>query len=243
MPEVSFVVPAHNEEGSLPILVEEIRAAAKEIGRPYEILIVEDGSTDGTRAWLEAEAARADDLAIFQFPENRGQSAAMAAGLLAARGDLIVTMDADLQNDPGDAPKLVAALDKADLACGVRQKRKDTAAKRVASRMANWIRRRWLPLDVYKDVGCSRKAWRRPVALAVPKFNGFHRYIPIFATQEGFRVVEVPVSHRPREHGETHYTNWGRALRGIYDLIGVRWMLKRHVRTDGELTLPDRDPA
>jgi dolichol-phosphate mannosyltransferase len=228
---VTFLVPAHNERENLPVLLGEIRAAAARAGAPYEILVVDDGSDDGTGEWLVEEAARVRDLRAIRSGRNRGQSAALAAGLRDARGDVVVTMDADLQNDPADVPAMLEALRGCDLVCGVRRKRKDTLRKRVASRFANWLRRITLG-DRFEDVGCSLKVWRRAVAEEVPKFQGFHRYIPIFAEALGFKVVEVPVRHRPRVHGRTHYGNLSRALRGLRDLFGVAWLLARRIPLD-----------
>jgi len=228
---VSFVVPAHNEEESLPVLVEEIREAARALGQPYEIVVVDDGSTDTTGAWLKSQAERSEDLVVLYTAHNHGQSAAMAAGMQASGGAVIVTLDADLQNDPADAPRLVEALADCDLACGVRRKRKDSAAKRLGSRFANAFRRWWLH-DEFRDVGCTLKAWKRPVAERIPKFRGFHRFIPILAKAEGFRIREIEVAHRPRRHGETHYGNLGRAWKGLFDLFGVRWLLRRRVALD-----------
>ena len=225
---LSFVVAAHNEVASLPPLLEEIRGAAGRVGAPFEIVVVDDGSTDGTTAWLERESREHDDLLAVHLPKNRGQSAAMIVGLRASRGEILVTLDADLQNDPADAVQLVAALEESDLACGVRAKRHDIWAKRVGSRIANRFRR-WILKDRFRDVGCSLKAWRRPVAERMPPFRGFHRFIPILAEAEGFRVVELEVSHRPREHGETHYGQLSRALAGLRDLFGVAWLRSRRV--------------
>jgi len=231
-------VPAHNEEESLPLLVEEIREAARTLERPYEIVVVDDGSTDMTGAWLKSQAERSRDLVVLFTARNRGQSAAMAAGLLASGGGVIVTLDADLRNDPADAPRLVEALEDCDLACGVRRTRRDSAAKRLGSRFANALRRWWLH-DEFRDVGCTLKAWKRSVAERIPKFVGFHRYIPILAKAEGLKIREIEVSHRAREHGKTHYGNLGRAWKGLFDLFGVRWLLRRRVELDYDrLDLP-----
>jgi glycosyltransferase involved in cell wall biosynthesis len=230
MEHVSFVTAAHNEGENLALLVGEIRAAARDIGLPYEILIVDDGSTDGSGDWLEKEAAAHDDLRSIRFPKNRGQSAAMAVGLAQSKGDVIVTMDADLQNDPADARLLLDALAEADLATGVRANRRDRFFKRIGSRIGNGVRRLILG-DRFKDVGCQIRAWRRPVAERIPKFKGFHRFIPVLAQAEGFRIREVDVNHRHRQHGTTHYGNLGRAFAGLYDLIGVRWLRKRRIDT------------
>jgi dolichol-phosphate mannosyltransferase len=225
---LSFVVPAHNELASLPALLTEIRAAASAIGGAHEIVVVDDGSNDGSDAWLAEEAARAGDVVVVSFAHNAGQSAALAAGLDAARGDRLVTLDADLQNDPADAPRQVAALADHDLVCGVRTTRRDVFAKRAGSRIANFVRRVALH-DRFRDVGCGLKAWRRPVVDALPRFRGFHRFLPVLAEAEGFRVVEIEVSHRARRYGATHYGELGRALRGFRDMLGVRWLIRRRL--------------
>jgi glycosyltransferase involved in cell wall biosynthesis len=225
---VSFVVPAHDERESLEVLVAEIRAAAARLGRRHEIVVVDDGSTDGSWDWLRAEAAARPDVVARRFRVNRGQSAALAAGLDASRGGIVVTMDADLQNDPADAVALVAALDGSDLACGVRMRRHDRWSKRIGSRIGNGVRSLLLR-DRFRDVGCSLKAWRRPVAARMPRFRGFHRFIPVLARAEGFRVVEVPVSHRGRRYGRTHYGNLRRAWQGLADVFGVAWLRSRRI--------------
>ncbi len=233
---VSFILPAHNEAESLPILFEELRSAAKALGRACEFVVVDDASDDGTAAWLAEEALREPRLVLVRFSRNRGQSAALAAGIQASRGEILVTLDADLQNPPADAIPLIGALSECDLACGVRERRSDRWAKRAGSRVANAFRRAMLG-DRFRDVGCSLKAWRRPVATSLPKFHGFHRFVPLLAEAAGYRVTEVPVRHRPRQHGATHYGNLGRALHGLRDLLGVAWLLRRNI-SDAEVAAP-----
>jgi len=225
MPELSFVIAALDEAESLPPLLDEIRAAAKDLGRTYEVVVVDDASTDGSAAWLRAEEARRPDLRVIVFERHRGQSAALAAGFAAARGEILVTMDADLQNDPADTGLLLDALDGCDLVVGVRATREDGFGKRLGSRIGNGVRRFMLG-DRFRDVGCALRAWRWPVAAAIPKFRGFHRFIPILAERAGFRVEEVEVSHRPRLHGRTHYGNLGRAVKGFADAWAVRSILE-----------------
>ena len=232
---VSFVLPAHNEGESLPILVEEIRDVAAKLGSRYEIVIVDDGSTDGTERWLRQEACASRDIRGIQLGSNRGQSTALARGLAASRGELVVTMDSDLQNVPADTIELLEALEHSDLACGVRAQRRDGRWKRLGARVANGVRRRVLD-DDFRDVGCAHRAWRRPLTERLLRFEGFHRFVPLLARAEGFRVVEVPISHRPRRFGRTHYGNLRRALRGTYDLIGVGWFLRRRLEPPAEET-------
>lgn len=232
-PRISFVLPAHDERESLPVLIGEIRAVAAELDGGYEIVVVDDGSNDGTEAWLQEQVRTSSDLRALRLPGQRGQSTALAQGLAATRGEIVVTLDADLQNVPGDTPALLKALEDADLACGVRQGRRDSLAKRIGSRVANWATRGALRVD-HHDTGCAHRAWRRSVVGRVPRFEGFHRFVPVLASAEGFRVVEVPVSHRPRSFGRTHYGNLGRAVRGLYDLIGVGWWLRRRLALPAE---------
>jgi dolichol-phosphate mannosyltransferase len=232
-PRISFVLPAHDERESLPVLLGEIRAVAAELGGDYEIVVVDDGSSDGTEAWLREQVRASHDLRALRLRGQRGQSTALARGLAASRGDIVVTLDADLQNVPGDTPALLKALEGADLACGVRQGRRDSLAKRIGSRVANRALRGALGVQ-HRDTGCCHRAWRRSVVERVPRFEGFHRFVPVLASAEGFRVVEVPVGHRPRRFGRTHYGNLGRAVRGLYDLIGVGWLLRRRLALPAE---------
>ncbi len=229
---VSFVLAAYEERDSLPALLDEIRSAAKRGGLSYEIVVVDDGSSDGSAAWLKQQAAEHGDVVPILFPVNRGQSAGMAVALRAANGSRLVTMDSDLQNDPADSLALLEALDaeQADLATGVRVNRRDSWGKRVGSRLGNAVRR-WQLKDEFRDVGCQIRAWRRPVVDAIPMFRGFHRYIPVLARDAGFKVVERDVNHRHRQHGYSKYGNLGRALAGLRDLRGVRWLQSRAIDT------------
>jgi dolichol-phosphate mannosyltransferase len=217
---LSVVVPFYNEAGCAGEVIAEIRKAQPEA----EIVAVDDGSTDGTGDLLR----NLSGVRVVTLGKNCGQSAALYAGLRAARGDVLAMMDGDGQNDPADLAKLVAALENADVAYGVRAKRKDSAARIVAGKVANAIRRAALG-DAATDTGCTLKVIRREhVDLLVP-FNGLHRYLPAFFARSGLRAVEIPVNHRPRRAGVSKYTLGGRALRGVYDLVGVRWLLSRRV--------------
>jgi len=218
----SIIIPFFNEEACVRAVLEEVRGCQPD----EEIIAVDDGSRD--RTW-EIICGTASVRGI-RLTQNRGQSAAMYAGMRAASGDLIVLMDGDGQNDPADIEKLAALINQgsADVACGQRVKRRDTLSRRIASRAANAIRRSILN-DGISDTGCSLKAFRREnVELLVP-FNGLHRYLPAIFKHAGLRIAETPVNHRARTLGVSKYTNWNRALRGIYDLFGVRWLLNRKV--------------
>lgn len=217
---LSVVIPFFNEAELVSDVLREIRS----ILPTAEIIAVDDGSTDGTGKIIAA----LNDIRLIALQKNCGQSAAMYAGLRAAKGELIAMMDGDGQNDPAEIPKLVEAMSSADVVFGVRKNRQDTKSRLIASKIANAIRRLALG-DNATDTGCSLKVIRREhVALLVP-FNGLHRYLPAFLQRAGLKSVEVPVNHRSRKAGVSKYTIKGRALRGIYDLIGVRWLLSRRI--------------
>ncbi len=228
-PELSIIVPAYNERDNLALLLSELRAAVLATGRSWEILIVDDASTDGSPALL-ADAARADDaVRPVLLAERIGQSGALAAGLTQARGSIVVTLDADLQNDPADLPKLLAALENADVVSGIRAGRRDTWVRKVSSRIANGVRRAALG-DGITDIGCSFKAYRREALEGLPMFVGVHRFLPALCQFRGARVVEVAVSHRARRHGVSKYGVTNRLWRGLHDLIGVSWLKVRLIR-------------
>ncbi|HYJ04943.1 MAG TPA: glycosyltransferase family 2 protein [Chthoniobacterales bacterium] len=222
-PAVSVVVPLFNEEENVPILQAELMAALS--GLDYEIIFVDDGSVDRT---VERIAFK-PEIRLVQFERNAGQSAAMYAGLQSARGATAVLIDGDLQNDPADIPKLLAEIERgADLVCGYRAQRKDTFVKRVTSRIANFVRSRFTK-DGVRDTGCTLKAMKRECISALLPFKGMHRFIPALVKGAGYRLVEIPVNHRPRKFGESKYGLGNRALRATTDMFGVRWLLSRRL--------------
>ncbi len=228
-PELSIVVPAHNERDNLGPLIAELRAAVAATGRTAEYVLVDDASTDGS-AELLAAAAEQDPCVRPVFLAARvGQSGALAAGLTRVRGAIVVTLDADLQNDPADLPRVLAALDGADVVSGIRAGRQDTWVRLVSSRIANGVRRALLG-DRITDIGCSFKAYRREALDGLPMFVGVHRFLPALCQFRGARVVEVEVSHRARRHGVSKYGVSNRLWRGIHDLIGVSWLKVRLIR-------------
>ena len=227
-PDLSVVVPAYNELESLGPLFAELRAALAATERTWELLVVDDGSTDGTAAALAAEAARDPRVVPLILEKNAGQSAALAAGLSRVRGDIVVTIDADLQNDPADLPRLLSALYHADVVSGVRAKRNDSWVRLVSSRIANSVRRAVLG-DPVTDIGCSFKAYRREALEQIPMFVGVHRFLPALCVFRGARFAEVPLTHRARRHGVSKYGVSNRLWRGILDMLAVRWMQERYL--------------
>ena len=235
---LSVVVPAKNEAASLPQLVAEIAGALRPLSGSrseghrldgFEIVIVDDGSTDETRAVLRQLAPAYPELRPLSLVSNVGQSAATAAGFRAARGDWVATLDADLQNDPADLAALWAALPGHDAALGWRNKREDVWSKRVISLWANRVRNQVLGQSI-RDTGCSVRIFSRAMALRLPMFQGCHRFFGPLLLREGCRIVQLPVNHRPRPHGRSHYNLWNRSLRVIVDLFGVAWLMRRPTR-------------
>jgi glycosyltransferase involved in cell wall biosynthesis len=222
-PAVSVVVPLFNEEENVPILQGELTAALS--GLDYEIIFVDDGSSDRTVERIAPDPR----VRLVQFERNAGQSAAMYAGLHSARGDVAVLIDGDLQNDPADIPRLLAEIERgADLVCGYRAQRKDTVVKRITSRVANFVRSRFTK-DGVRDTGCTLKAMKRECVMALLPFKGMHRFIPALVKGAGYRLVEIPVNHRPRKFGLSKYGLGNRALRATTDMFGVRWLLSRRL--------------
>lgn len=222
--EISVVVAVYNEEENVLALQNEISRALA--GKDYEILFVDDGSRDGTVAKIE----RGPRVRVLAFEKNAGQSAALYVGLNAARGETVILIDGDLQNDPADMPKLLAAISGgADLVCGYRVHRKDTVVKRITSRVANFVRSRFTK-DGIRDTGCALRAMRRECVAALLPFTGMHRFIPALIKGAGYRIVEIPVNHRPRRFGQSKYGLGNRAVRATIDMFGVRWLLSRHFR-------------
>jgi dolichol-phosphate mannosyltransferase len=235
---LSIVVPAKDEAASLPELLGEIVRWFRPLtqarpGKPklaeFEVLVVDDGSTDDTIAVLARLAVDCPELRPICLAGNVGQSAATVAGLRAARGDWVAVLDADLQNRPEDLAGLWDALPGHDAALGWRTKREDVWSKRFISRWANRIRNRVLGQSI-RDTGCSVRIFRRELALRLPPFHGMHRFLGPLLLREGARVVQVPVTHRPRPHGMSHYNLWNRSLRVIVDLLGVAWLNRRPIR-------------
>jgi dolichol-phosphate mannosyltransferase len=227
-PEISLVVPVYNEEQNLPPLADEIRQAMAAVGRGYEVLFVDDGSTDGSLGVLTGLASRDAAVRVIRQARNSGQSAALDAGFRHARGAVIVTLDADLQNDPADIPMLLDRLGDLDVVCGVRARRRDSWVRRASSGIANAVRNRFTHESV-SDVGCTLKAYRAEFLHRIPVWNGMHRFLPTLLRLEGARIGEVNVNHRPRRFGEPKYNIRNRIWRATADLLGVRWLQARWI--------------
>ncbi|MES2897603.1 MAG: glycosyltransferase family 2 protein [Pseudomonadota bacterium] len=227
-PDISVVVPVFDEEGAAPELAREIARAFA--GRSFEIVFVDDRSRDATRAALMALKPSIPQLRVLTHAANSGQSRSIRTGILAARGDVIVTLDGDGQNDPADGPQLVDALlaGPADLVLvgGERVKRQDSRAKKLASKFGNGVRKSLLR-DTANDTGCGLKAFRREAFLRLPYFDHIHRYLPALMMREGYSVAFRPVNHRHRQTGVSKYTNLGRLWASLSDLLGVMWLQSR----------------
>ncbi|MEI8103999.1 MAG: glycosyltransferase family 2 protein [Candidatus Moraniibacteriota bacterium] len=220
-PKYSVVVPLYNESGNVVALHEKIVAAMRSIGQPFEVIFVDDGSSDAT----VEECHSVSPLKLIEFRKNFGQTAAFDAGFKAAQGEIIITMDGDLQNDPADIPRVLEPLEKGyDIVSGWRQNRKGLD-KRFFSRGANLLRR-WLIKDGIHDSGCSLKAYRTECFHDVDLFGEMHRFIPAILQMQGYRVTEVPVQDHPRIHGLTKY-NWKRAMKGFVDMLTI-WFWRRY---------------
>lgn len=228
-PELTVVVPIFNEVENVVPLADELAAVFGAMGIMWEVICVDDGSTDGSFAELQKLSERDPRFRILRSTKNHGQSAALWSGFQVVRGRFVATIDADLQNDPHDFPRLLAEMDSTDMAVGERKKRKDGISKRWASRFANGFRR-WLLKDGIPDTGCSLKLFRREVVASFVPFRGMHRFMPALALQAGFRVVSIPVGHRDRRFGVSKYGIGNRLVWPFADCLAVWWMSRRLVR-------------
>ncbi len=227
-PGISVVIPVRDERENLAPLWSELQAVLEGTGRSFEVLFVDDGSVDGTPEVLESLSASDARIRVLSLESPSGQTAALDAGFRNARGDLVITLDADLQNDPADIPLLLDRIGPLDALCGYRLQRHDSWLRRLSSRVANGVRNR-VTGDHVLDIGCSLKIFRRPCLERVRLYDGMHRFLPTLLRLEGFRVGQIPVRHRPRVRGSSKYGIRGRLLRGCADLLAVRWMIRRRL--------------
>jgi glycosyltransferase involved in cell wall biosynthesis len=231
-PALSIVLPCYNEEGNLRALFQAVQQALDPLRLPYEIIVTDDASADSSWATLMDCAARDPRLRAQRLARHCGQSAALWAGIEAARGRYIITLDCDLQNDPRDVPAFLQALEKFDCVCGSRvaaRRQGDNWVRIASSRLANWVRNQ-LSGEHIQDAGCTYRAFKRECVAGLKFFQGMHRFLPTLIKMEGFTVTEISISHHPRFAGRTHYGVWNRLFASFYDLLAVRWMKKRMFR-------------
>jgi glycosyltransferase involved in cell wall biosynthesis len=220
---ISVVVPLHNEERSIGLLHEELQASLDPLGDEWEVVYVDDGSTDGSFGALTRLHAREDNVRVVRMRRNFGKAAALAAGFAQTAGDRVVTIDGDLQDDPSEIPRLLAKLDEGfDLVSGWKARRRDPLSRRIPSKLFNWVAG-WMSGLHLHDMNCGLKAYRAEVVRSLVLYGELHRFIPVLAHEQGYRVAELPVNHRPREHGRSRY-GLERYLRGFLDLLTVSFM-------------------
>jgi glycosyltransferase involved in cell wall biosynthesis len=229
-PWLSIVIPVHDEVENLEELYRELSESLKSLEDSAEIILVDDGSRDGSLAKMRELAVRDPRVCPVALAGNHGQTAALEAGFGKVRGEITVTLDADLQNDPADIPRLLALLDRADVVNGVRTERHDSWVRKFSSRIGNGFRN-WMTGESVTDVGCSLRAMRTSYLRRVKLFRGMHRFLPTLLRIEGARVIEIPVSHRPRRHGRSKYGIKNRLFVGVVDVFAVRWMQRRAIRS------------
>lgn len=231
-PQISVILPVFNEEGNLRALLEEITATLRARDARFEVIAVDDASSDGSLARLHELQGVHPELRVLRHRYNAGQSAAFAAGFAHARGAVVVTLDADGQNDPHDIPALLDALQPGiDCVTGIRRQREDSPMRRLSSKVANAYRN-WITGDHVTDAGCTFRAVRRAALREVPVFNGLHRFLPTILRRQGFVVIELPVNHRPRLAGQSKYGVRNRLWRGLRDCFAMRWYAARAIRAD-----------
>ena len=228
-PQLSVVIPVRDEVDSLTALHRELDAALSGQSGGVEIILVDDGSRDGSLVRMHALAEKDPRVRVIALDGCHGQTAAFDAGFRAVRGEITATLDADLQNDPADLPRLLAALDRADVVNGVRAARRDNWLRLASSRIANGFRNRMTGESV-TDVGCTLRVVRTSYLRRVKLYRGMHRFLPTLLALEGARVIELPVSHRPRRFGRSKYGIVDRFFTGLVDVFAVRWMMRRALR-------------
>lgn len=227
-PVYSVVIPLKNEAGNIGALISELEPVMESLAKPWELICIDDGSTDNTREILEDLSKQKPYLHMISFQRNYGQSSAFDAGFKASRGEYIITLDGDGQNDPKDIPSLARLIPACDMVCGIRLTRKDTFIKRATSKIANLIRN-MLVDDGIQDTGCSLKIYRKSCLDQIKMYQGMHRFLPALFKIEGYRIQQIPVNHRERLRGKSNYSFFNRSFNTIADLMAVRWMKKRHL--------------
>lgn len=237
MIKYSVVIPLKNEEDNIEELINELEPIMKSLRDPWELICIDDGSTDQTRDILRKLTSVKSYLRVLEFSKNFGQSSGFDAGFRNAKGEFVITMDGDRQNDPADIVKMIKFTDHYDLICGSRKERKDPWQKKIISALANSLRRR-LCQDGISDTGCSLKIYRTQCLQKIKMYHGMHRFLPALFSIEGFRVMEIPVNHRPREKGVTKYHFFNRSIKPIVDMFAVWWMRRRQLKYQIERKWP-----
>lgn len=224
----SVIVPIKNEEENILDLFQEIHREMAKLNKPWEIIFIDDGSTDGSPQILNSLKSSHDNVRVITFSRNYGQSSAFDAGFKAAKGDFVISMDGDGQNDPADIPHLVQLINDCDLVCGWRVSRNDPWSKKIISKLSNFVRNRTCK-DGMHDTGCSLKIYRSECLKKIKMYHGMHRFLPALFIIENFRVREIPVNHRERLKGKSNYHFFNRSLSPFLDMFAVLWMRKRHL--------------
>ena len=236
--ELAIIVPVYNEQDNVLPMLREVVTAMTRDGRTWELVYVDDGSTDAT--WERIAEARRLDARVrgFRHSRNAGQSAAVWTGVQQTGTPLIATLDGDLQNDPAELPRMLALLGEVDFVCGDRSaNRRDSRVRQLSSAVARAFRT-WALGHAFRDTGCALRVFRRACLDGIPGFNGLHRFLPILVAGGGWRIREIPVNHRPRVAGVSKYGVWNRVWRGLYDLVGVGWFMKRRLKATPVDPLP-----
>ena len=235
--EYSVIIPLKNEEENIVDLIQELEPVMQGLKKAWELICIEDGSTDKTLEILTQLLSQKPYLKLIVFKKNYGQSSAFDAGFKAAKGQYVITLDGDRQNDPKDIPRLLKAIQNHDLACGIRMNRKDPLSKKLISLVANKVRR-FICDDGVSDTGCSLKVYRSSALKKIKMYQGMHRFLPALFKIEGLRIIEIPVNHRERVKGLTKYNFFNRSFNTLADLAAVRWMGKRQLRYQINKELP-----
>ena len=226
--DYSVVIPVYNERDNLEILLKSLTEVMSSLRKEYEIICVNDGSSDGSDEVLKVLKTKYEQLKVVEFERNCGLTAALDAGFSMARGEIVITMDADMQNDPQDITELLKQMRDYDVVCGVRSRRHDPWLRILSSGIANYIRNRVTKENI-TDVGCTLRAYKRKFLSRLKLFDGMHRFLPTLLKWEGAKVVEVEVEHHPRVYGKTKFGVWNRVFRAFIDLLAVVWMKRRRL--------------
>lgn len=229
MNRISVIAPVYNEKDNVTRFIEKVEESLKKEFSSYEIILIDDGSTDGSREILDKEAAKNGHVKVYHFTKNNGQTAALAAGFKIATGNLVVTMDSDLQTTPEDIYTLLPYLENYDMVNGKRETREDGFKRKLSSLVGNGVRN-FITKDNIQDTGCPLKLFKKEVVDSFYLYEGMHRFLPTLAKINGFKVIEVPVRHYDREFGTSKYGVWNRLFKGLKDAFAVRWMKQRKLK-------------